>query len=86
LSEGWRSDWKLPNIALEQSAGSHALAAAQQKQRFLEDFAKLRNTPAELKYLFVTEARTYEILVRRYAPQNPGVQIVLLSGCVDGSV
>jgi hypothetical protein len=59
---------------------------AQQKQRFLEDFAKLKNTVAELKYLFVTEGRTYEILARKYATQIPDVQIVLLSGSVDGSV
>ena len=56
---------------------------AQQKQKFREDFAKLKKAPADLKYLFVTEARTYQILLAKYAAEIPDVRIVLLNGSGD---
>ncbi len=59
---------------------------AQQKLKFREDFAKLNKIPADVKYLFVTEVRTYEILVKKYASEIPGVRIVLLKDGDDTSV
>src|SRR3954470_19948246 len=51
----------------------------QQKTKFRDDFAKLNKNVADFKYLFVTEQRTYEILLKRYASEIPGVRIVLLT-------
>jgi len=50
-----------------------------QRTKFREDFLKLNKTPANFKYLFVTEQRTYDILQRKYAGEIPNVRIVLLT-------
>ncbi len=52
---------------------------SQQKTKFREDFAKLNKHVADFKYLFVTEQRTYDILLRKYAPEIPEIRIVLLT-------
>ena len=51
---------------------------AQQKTTFEKDFAKLVRTPADYKFFFVTERRTFEIVRRRYAHRLAGVSVVLL--------
>jgi hypothetical protein len=59
---------------------------AQQKQRFRDDFEKLNKTQADVKYLFVTEVRTHQILLKKYASEIPGVRIVLLGDPDEGPV
>lgn len=52
---------------------------ANQKKTFRDDFAKLNGARATVKYLFVTEARSFELLRGKYAHEIPGVQVVLLA-------
>ena len=52
---------------------------AQQRAMFKKDFDKLNRALADLKFLFVTEQRTFDLLKRRYSHEIPGVRIVLLT-------
>jgi hypothetical protein len=52
---------------------------AQQKESFLKDFKKLKKAKADFKYLFVTDPKAYEFVIRRYTPKLAGVTIVCLS-------
>jgi hypothetical protein len=52
---------------------------AQQKAEFRKDFEKLRSAQAEHKFFFVTEARTFEAMKKKYAREIPGVTVVLLT-------
>jgi hypothetical protein len=52
---------------------------AAQITAFKKDFSKLRETAADLKYMFVTEAEAFRLLLKpKYCRQLPGVSIVLL--------
>lgn len=53
---------------------------AQQKTTFRKDFEKLNTTPADYKFFFVTDTDTYDITLKRYASEIPGVEIILLTG------
>ncbi len=59
---------------------------ANQKKTFRDDFAKLNAAQASIKYLFVSEARSYDILRRKYTHEIPGVRIVLLFPSDQGAV
>lgn len=59
---------------------------AQQKKTFRDDFPKLNAAQAAVKYLFVTETRSYDVLRRKYAREIPGVRIVLLASSDQGAV
>lgn len=52
---------------------------AAQVKSFRADFAKLNLTPADYKFLFVTDKRAYDILKRKYLRQIPEVDIILLN-------
>ena len=52
---------------------------AQQKTSFRKDFDKLNKEEADRKLFFVTDRDTYDIVRARYAPEIPGVEIVLLT-------
>jgi len=52
---------------------------AQQKMSFRADFLKLGRETADHKFLFVTNRRTHEIILRKYSHELLGVEIVLLS-------
>lgn len=52
---------------------------AQQRATFLRDFDKLNNTSADLKYFFVSEHRTFDLMKRKYAQKIPGVIVVLVT-------
>jgi hypothetical protein len=56
----------------------HDLGAAQ-KTEFRKDFEKLKIARAEHKFFFVTEARTFEAMKRKYAREIPGITVVLLT-------
>jgi hypothetical protein len=51
---------------------------AQQKAAFERDLCKLARMPADHRFLFVTDRRTFEIVRRRYAQRLEGVSLVLL--------
>jgi len=51
---------------------------SQQKQSFQRDFAKLRKAKADLKYFFVTEEPTFQIVKRKYRGTIPDVTVVLV--------
>lgn len=59
-------------------SGARNDLGSQQKSSFQKDFTKLNNTPADFKYLFVTDSATYHILTKKYASQIHGVRIVQL--------
>ena len=47
---------------------------------FKEDFKKLADAKADLKFFFLTEKRTYELMKSpKYRSQLTGVQVVLLT-------
>ena len=52
---------------------------ANQKKAFSNDFDKLNKTPANHKFLFVTDKVTFEVIQSRYSSIIPKVKIVLLS-------
>ena len=52
---------------------------AQQRTSFRNDFEKLNREEADHKFFFVTDRDTYDIVRARYAPEIPGVEIVLLT-------
>jgi len=52
---------------------------AAQKTEFRKDFEKLRNVQAEHKFFFVTEARTFQTMKKKYAREIPGITVVLLT-------
>lgn len=54
-----------------------AFGAAQERE-FRKDFAKLNACGARHRFLFVTDARTFELLRGRYLASIPGVRIVEL--------
>jgi len=51
---------------------------AAQKAAFEKDFVKLNAASADLKYFFVTDRKTFEIVSRKYSKRLPGVNVVLL--------
>ena len=51
---------------------------SQQRESFGHDFAKLNRNDARHKFFFVTHARTFELMKRKYSKCIPGVTIVLL--------
>lgn len=51
---------------------------SQQKSMFFKDFKKLRDSEAHYKYFFVTEIKTFKIVLNRYLDRLEGVTIVLL--------
>lgn len=51
---------------------------AQQKTMFLKDFLKLQQTAADHKFFFVTDERSYDLAVGKYANKLAGAAIVLL--------
>ena len=51
---------------------------AAQKREFRKDFTKLNAAVAHRKFLFVTDRRAFALLRKKYAPQIPGVDLVLL--------
>ncbi len=51
---------------------------AQQKATFEKDFTKLARAEAEHKYFFVTDRRTFDIVLKRYSVRLGGVTLVLL--------
>ena len=52
---------------------------AQQKKEIVKDLNKLRLSKAEIKYFFVSEENTYNILKIKYREMAEGITIVLLS-------
>ena len=57
---------------------------AQQKASFKRDFDKLNSTDADEKFFFVTEQRTFDLMLKpEYKSQIPEVQIVLLPSTVE---
>ena len=52
---------------------------AAQKTEFRKDFKKLMHAQAEYKFFFVTEARTFAAMRKKYAREIPGVSVVLLT-------
>lgn len=53
---------------------------AQQAKSFKADFAKLATVIAQHKFLFVTDSRSYKVLLKpKYLSQIPGVTIVNLT-------
>lgn len=59
-------------------SGARNDLGAQQRESFRRDFAKLRQANADVKYFFVTDDHTFEIVNRKYAAEIPGVEIVCL--------
>jgi len=57
---------------------------AQQKSMFFKDFEKLRDNEAHYKYFFVTEIKTFQIVLNRYLDKLEGVTIVLLPQALFG--
>lgn len=57
---------------------------AQQKSMFFKDFEKLRDNEAHYKYFFVTELKTFQIVLNRYLDKLEGVTIVLLPQALSG--
>jgi hypothetical protein len=51
---------------------------AAQRTSFFKDFDKLRDTDAGLKFFFLIDRRTYEIVLQRYQYRLQGVHVVLL--------
>lgn len=51
---------------------------AQQKTAFRKDFAKLQLAEAPHKFFFLTDARAFEVVIRKYAADLAGVSVVLL--------
>jgi len=51
---------------------------AQQKSSFLKDFEKLNVETADNKFFFVTDKKTYSIVMRKYKNQIPDVEVILL--------
>jgi hypothetical protein len=56
---------------------------AQQQATFVKDFKKLLAPSAEFKFFFVTDPAAYEVMERKYKPQIPGVEVVLLTNSQD---
>lgn len=52
---------------------------AEQMKSFYRDFAKLQNTAAEHKFMFVTHSRTYDALLKRSQFFLSGVTLVCLT-------
>jgi hypothetical protein len=52
---------------------------AKQKEEFERDFNKLNNEQAYHKFFFVTEARAFDMVKRRYASRLRGATVVLLT-------
>ena len=52
---------------------------AAQISSFRKDFAKLTLTPADFKFLFVTNLLAFDVLQRKYAKLIPDVTVVLLT-------
>ncbi|WP_333637916.1 hypothetical protein [Tissierella praeacuta] len=57
---------------------------SQQKLMFFKDFNKLRDNKAHYKYFFVTEIKTFKIVLNRYLDRLEGVTIVLLPQASSG--
>src|SRR5271166_4986649 len=51
---------------------------SQQRASFVGDFKKLNAAAADLKFFFVTDRSSFELMRMKYARQIPGVRIVLL--------
>jgi hypothetical protein len=52
---------------------------AAQRDAFLKDFAKLANTVADHKYLFLTEPRAFEVIQNKYLQRLASVTVVCLA-------
>lgn len=50
----------------------------QQKDSFRSDFQKLNEAAADLKYFFVTDATTFNLVCNKYRNQIPEVHVVML--------
>ncbi len=58
--------------------GKKDLGSAQ-RTSFQKDFAKLRENEADHKFFFVTDQRTYDIVIKKYKSEEiPDVDVVLL--------
>lgn len=51
---------------------------ANQKNTFMKDFEKLQQNVADIKYFFVTESKTFDIVRSKYSQYLKGVNLVLL--------
>ncbi|MEO6071971.1 MAG: hypothetical protein ABIP67_01620 [Burkholderiales bacterium] len=60
-------------------SGARNDLGAQQRTTFKHDFDKLNEAKADYKFFFLTDQKTYDVVMNRYVSFIPDVEIVLLS-------